>query len=375
MLESFLKAYEDACAAADLTPSPGVAAATGHVLDLRGNVGKMRTQRFTDVDVPALTSALQSGHPFEEIDLSFNRLTAKGVAELATFLQTDSLVRAFSLAQNDVTSEAIQELCMVLKGNMTLEELSLSGNALGGAGGLAVADLLQSDNNLKKLRVSNCELDTESLVALATVLQANERLALLDISRSLAAPLMEEATSHFSRMLKVNATLEELDLSCCGIRDLGLQLLAEELFRAFDNSRLSVLRLRGNHIHLVDSACVGALNNLLSSNSCRLTILTLGGNVLKDEGALKLADILAANSSLTQLDVSACAMRSRGLCAIGRAIAPNARSITHPKLLSVSLWGNSFDSAACLVWQPIMSVLELDILVQEVDGVFNCVQK
>eukprot|EP00966_Prymnesium_polylepis_P009279 214214-Prymnesium_polylepis.1 len=77
----------------------------------------------------------------------------------------------------------------------------------------------------------------------------------LDISRSIPQPLMEEATSHFSRMLKVNSTLVDLDLSRCGIRDFGLQLLAEELYRAADESRLSSLKLTGNKITLVDGAC------------------------------------------------------------------------------------------------------------------------
>jgi len=256
---------------------------------------------------------------------------------------------------------------------MTLEELALSGNTLGGVGGLAVADLLQSPNGLKRLALSNCELTTESLVALATVLQANEKLVSLDVSRSLPVPLMEEATSHFSRMLKINTSLVELDLSRCGIRDLGMQLLAEELYRAAEGSKLGVLRLRGNQITLVEDGCVGALSTLLSASSCRLSTLSLSSNTLKDEGALKFADILASNASLVELELSSCGMTSRGLCALGRSIS-DGHGVTHPKLLNISLWGNQFDSAACVVWRPIMSMMELDISVQEVDGAFNCVR-
>ncbi|KAL3916585.1 MAG: hypothetical protein SGPRY_006756 [Prymnesium sp.] len=53
----------------------------------------------------------------------------------------------------------------------------------------------------------------------------------------------------------------------------------------------------------------------------------------------------------------------------------DARSITHPNLLNIYLWGNHFDSAASVVWEPIIAVLDIDISVQEVDGVFNCVRK
>ena len=300
---AFVTAYKGACEAAGLPPSSGVLGASSGCLAAAGNVGQMRENRLTDADMTPIVTALLSGHDFDEINLSYNRLGAGAVNELKPLLQSDMRVRALNLAENDIGDAAAQQLCAALKGNATLEELSLSGNKLGGIGGLAVADLLQSANGLKRLGLSNCELTTEALVALATVLQANDKLVALDVSRSLPAPLMEEATSHFSRMLKVNASLVELDLSRCGIRAFGLQLLAEELFRAGEESHLTALRLKGNEITLVDGACVAALHNLLGSSSCRLNSLILGSNTLKDEGALKFADILSANSSLVELDL------------------------------------------------------------------------
>ena len=38
------------------------------------------------------------------------------------------------------------------------------------------------------------------------------------------------------------------------------------------------------------------------------------------------------------------------------------------------LWGNGFDSAACLAWIPSLQFLKLDIAVQEVDGAYNAVR-
>jgi len=176
-------------------------------------------------------------------------------------------------------------------------------------------------------------------------------------------------------MLKVNSTLMELDLSRCGIRDFGLQLLAEELHSAREESKLAVLKLKANQITLVDDSCVIALKLLLTSPSCRLNSLLLGSNPLKDEGALKFADIFKENQSLVDLDLCSCGMTSRGLCAIGHAISPDAHRVKHPKVMTVSLWGNKFDSAACVVWQQIISMIDVDISVQEIDGAFNCVRK
>ena len=40
----------------------------------------------------------------------------------------------------------------------------------------------------------------------------------------------------------------------------------------------------------------------------------------------------------------------------------------------MELWGNRFDSAACLAWIPSLQYLKLDIAVQEVDGAYNAVR-
>ena len=237
--------YRSACSTAGVAPRIPTGA-SGTVLSANGNSDALRKDRLKDADIAPLVSALLSGHTFEELDLSYNRLATGAAESLKTLLESDAQLRVLNLAENEIGEAAAQMLCAALKENGTLEILSLSGNKLGGPGGLAVADLLQQPGSgLKHLNLANCELTTESLVALATVLQVNDKVLSLSVARSLNAPLMEEATSHFSRMLKVNSTLMELDLSRCAMRDFGLQLLTEELCRAGEESRLSTLILKG----------------------------------------------------------------------------------------------------------------------------------
>lgn len=242
--------YSSACEAAGVTPRIPASALAGTTLRANGNSDALRSERLKDKDIAPLVSALMNGHMFVELDLSYNRLATGAVQSLATLMQSDVQLRALNLAENEVGATAAQTLCAALKENSTLEILSLSGNKLGGVGGLAVADLLQQPaSGLTTLHLANCDLTTESLVALATVLHVNDKLQSLNVARSLNAPLMEEATSHISRMLKVNSTLTELDLSRCGMRDRGLQLLAEELFSAREESKLSSLILKGAPPH------------------------------------------------------------------------------------------------------------------------------
>ena len=74
--------------------------------------------------------------------------------------------------------------------------------------------------------------------------------------------------------------------------------------------------------------------------------------------------MVQTNCSLASLALSYNGINSRGLCALAHGVA------AHRSLRSLTLWGNRFDSAACLAWTPAMSRLELDFRLQEVDGTF-----
>lgn len=318
-------AYSAACTSAGCRVIAAVSEAynsRSKELILGGNrTVELLDNRMVDLDMAPLAVALEEENPFHEVDFSYNTLGAGAAESLRKLVSTDSTITALDLSQNDFTESAAKALCTGLQNNRSIVELKLSGNKLGGPGGMALADLLQHNSTLERVYASNCELDVAALVALATVLHNNASLRVLDVSRPLAKTLMDEPAAHFARMLKVNSTLFELDMSKTGVTDYGLQLLAEETFRAGASSRLQVLKLRGNKIELVQSATVEALTMLLSSDSARLQSLYLGGNALRDEGALKLAEIVGMSKQLQFLDVQSCSITSRGLCALARAVA------------------------------------------------------
>jgi len=102
----------------------------------------------------------------------------------------------------------------------------------------------------------------------------------------------------------------------------------------------------------------------------RLIVLQLVtiSNGFGNEGALVLSELLTSNGSLRKVDVCSNGITSRGLCALGPAAAH------HPSMQEMSIWGNRFDSAACLAWLPATTALVLDISVSEVDGAYHCVR-
>ena len=368
-------AYRAACAAAGsrvlVTVEEGYTAGFTSLLLNGHRTMELLDARLSDLDVAPLAVALSEMHPFTVLDLSYNQLGAGAAESLSQLIKSDRTVQTLDLSENLLTSHAVEALCTALKTNSTIREVRLSGNKLGGAGGMAIAEMLQTNTSIERLHLSNCELTTEALVALATVLRDNRQLLVLDVSRPLAATIMDEPASHFARTLKLNTSLQELNLSKSGLRDFGLRLLAEELYRAGAASQLRELRLRCNRLELVDEDCVTSFAMLLTSDACRISTLTLGGNRLGDEGALKLAEMLSENRSLLELDVSSNSLRSRGLCALARATSK------HLILSQLELSDNSFDTAACLAWLPLIESsrkLTLDFAVQKVDGAYHCVR-
>jgi len=366
-----MSAYTATCAAAGtrvlVAAESSFSSATSELLLNGHRTIELLDKRLADVDVAPLAVAMAEAKKFDAVDLSYNDLGAGAADSLATLLKSDAVITSLDLSQNSMSEESIQGLCEALKANGTIRALSLSGNAIGGSGGMAVAEMLQVNSGLESLSLSNCGLNTESLVALATVLRDNTRLVALDVSRPLAVTIMDEPAAHFARMLKVNGSLVELDVSKFGLRDLGLKLIAEELYRAGGSSALQTLRMRCNKVELAEPDCVQALRNLLGSDVCRLSTLDLGGNRLEDTGAEMLAEMLGMNASLLELDVGWNGLMSRGLC----AIAHNVRA--HPKLRTLKLWGNHFDSAAGNKYISLPG-MALDFKVHQVDGIYHCVE-
>lgn len=375
-VDFFRQEYVKACEAAKLRPRPHIvavcesAAESDTDVDLRcnGNAPGLRTQRLLDMDVQMLVKALVKGHPFTVFDLSYNYLGRGAAQALSTLLSRDKFLEVIDLSNNDLDEQGAALICTALQGNSTLQELRLSGNTLRGGGGMCVAELLQTNQTLRRLELHNCGFDTECLVALATVLHNQKSIEVLGLSRPASLSyLMEEPTAHFARMLAVNSTLTDIDLSKTPMRDKGLHLLSCGLLRAGTAASVRALRLQCNHICLSDAACVEAFTELLLSSSCPLTTLELGANRLNNEGALVLSEIMQGNTTLVKLGIGANSIQSRGLCALGPALAQ------HSTLRQATVWGNRFDSAACASWLGALDALSLDISVQEVDGSFHVV--
>ena len=166
--ESFKASYVAACDEEKIRACAPVIAACDsgtQVLHCNGNSHALRNKRLLDADVKVLAKALQHGHPFVVLNLSYNHLGRGAAESLAALLHSDSSIQVLDLAANDFDEIAAEALCAALKRNTTVQELRLSGNAILGSGGMSIAELLQRGSSIRRLYLNNCCLDTASLVS------------------------------------------------------------------------------------------------------------------------------------------------------------------------------------------------------------------
>ncbi|RMX38058.1 hypothetical protein pdam_00003096 [Pocillopora damicornis] len=187
------------------------------------------------------------------------------------------------LSYNDIGPAGGEAIAKGLQVNETLGKLRLNGNKIKNKGGMAIAGALQVNTMLEELDLGETDQEIESIIAMTTVLNLNNTLKSVNLNRPVLFTRQEETTVHVAKMLKVNS-----------------------------NTPLEVLNLAYNRI--------------------------------EDDGAIALADALAAyNTNLTTNNIA-----GDGLCAVAKAMRSNGA------LHAVYIWGNKLEEPACRAFQDLL---------------------
>ncbi|XP_044132328.1 NACHT, LRR and PYD domains-containing protein 12-like [Bufo gargarizans] len=210
-------------------------------------------------------------------------------------LVRESLQSHGSLDFSNVCMSALDctVLAFILDTCTHIEELNLSGCSLNNEG---LERLAPGLHNLQTLRLGGNRLPDTSCIQLASVIRNNPSLKILDLSGNrLSGPhfsdLMEALSSPAGRIKELRLDDNRLPGTSC------IQLAS--VIR--NNRSLKILDLSGNSLygpHFSD------LMEALSSLTCRIEILELGGNRLPDTSCIQLASGIRNNQSLMILDLS-----------------------------------------------------------------------
>lgn len=172
-----------------------------------------------DDKVIALLSQMVANENLEELDFSHCTIGDDGATAIAKFLKGRKKLRSVNVCNNKIRETGIGALAFVLTQPecSPLDYLDLRLNTFGDAGFKYLASALIRENaKIQTLILSCCDLSHESGILLGEMLTRNGVLIDLDVSNNrlgeAAGRAIDAATSH-------NKTLQFLDLRMTGVLD------------------------------------------------------------------------------------------------------------------------------------------------------------
>lgn len=244
------------------------------------------------------------------VDLGDNGLSLHAAAAIAPLLHAANVdapaLRCLRLSRNFLHGEATAVLLappLAPDGRLSLELLALGFNPLGEKGGAALGAALSSKRlpELRALQLPGCALGSAGATALAAGLASAAALVHLDLSDN---GIGDAGCGALAAQIPY-ATLEELVLARNRLGDAAADALAGALTRR-RGCRLRLLSLASNAVRdpgaAAFAAALGGGGGVVARANRSLRSLNLRDNKLSDASVLSLGDALVDNASLTALD-------------------------------------------------------------------------
>ena len=257
------------------------------------------------------------------LKLTVQDLTDQTAEHFAVGLAESQLVQALKLKTQycNIGSVGAVSIFRSLEHNTSLEELDLSENSQLADGdsesvGCAIEKMLNVNRALEVLNLAYCGLNTGVVTHIFRSLEHNTSLEELDLSRNsqLAEGDSEAVGCAIERMLNVNTTLKVLNLSGCRLDTTVNTHIADGLA---NNASLAELNI---------GADIWSRNNITSEgwvhlfkalcNNTPLKKLNITHNDLGVKGSVALSEMLSCNKALTKLNLGWCDIPEAGLTEI-----------------------------------------------------------
>jgi Ran GTPase-activating protein (RanGAP) involved in mRNA processing and transport len=256
----------------------------------------------------------------EGINNGSNIYNVEQVVGFESFMQVigrNTTILNMVIANVPLSRDNVQQLKAMLRRNTVLQDLDLTGDAFGSAGLAEVASALYRNTSIQGLSLSLNGLDDLAAAnALRELLRRNKTITRLKLEGN-AFGRNVAAVRCIADGFRTNKTLQELDLSFCGLDDQGISILAEGLGQ--QKRGLVKLSLFANQI-----TCTGlrALVDNATAALSTVTDLDLSTIRLFDEGATLLAETLRLQTlpSLKRLCLFDCHISGDGLVTLMSAL-------------------------------------------------------
>ncbi|XP_032139844.1 protein NLRC5 isoform X3 [Sapajus apella] len=261
---------------------------------------RLKRNSIGDVDCCHLSEALRAATSLEELDLSHNQIGDAGVRYLATILPGLPELRKIDLSANSISPAGGVKLAESLVLCRRLEELMLGCNDLGDRTALELARELPQ--HLRVLHLPSSHLGPNGALSLVQALDGSPHVEEI----SLAENNLAEGVPHFCKGLPL---LRRIDLVSCKIDNQTAKLLTSSF-----------------------TLCPA------------LEVILLSWNLLGDEAAAELAQVLPRMGRLKRVDLEKNQITARGAWLLAEGLAQGS------SVQVIRLWNNHIpcNMAQCL---------------------------
>ena len=303
-----------------------------------GNARYNFENRIDDNEMQALSITYMSFvKNIHIIDLSYNKLTDKGISILSKLIEYAVNIEKLNLEGNQIGDKGCEDLNKALKEKEKLTHLNLNTNIFGNLGLMSINELLFKNPNLINLNVGGNRFDWDGIISITSALKtSNNTLQVLNIDDPAYKANDQHFFNHFGKMFLSNSSLQKLSLKLHKIRFEALNII---IYSLVNNKTLTVLDLSGNQICFQGMIY---LRDYLNKNDI-LKSINLSGNKLRDRGIKVLGDGLKNNKTLIHLDITNNDIGDDGFSDFGNKLMENT-GIKSLKLFRDNHWLNNENS-------------------------------
>ena len=297
-----------------------------------GNARYNFENRIDDNEMQALSITYMSFvKNIHIIDLSYNKLTDKGISILSKLIEYAVNIEKLNLEGNQISDKGCEDLNKALKEKEKLTHLNLNTNIFGNVGLMSINELLFKNPNLINLNVGGNRFDWDGIISVTSALKtSNNTLQVLNIDDPAYKANDQHFFNHFGKMFLSNSSLQKLSLKLHKIRFEALNII---IYSLVNNKTLTVLDLSGNQICFQGMIY---LRDYLNKNDI-LQSINLSGNKLRDRGVKVLGDGLKNNKTLIHLDITNNDIGDDGFSDFGNKLMENT-GIKSLKLFRDNHW-------------------------------------
>ncbi|KAF5827747.1 flagellar associated protein [Dunaliella salina] len=233
----------------------------------------------------------------QEMHITHYGLGLKGTQALLSAMELNRTITILRLTHNNIPDEGICALAegLVARKHKTVTEIDVSGNRLQAKGAKALANMLgQRGTILKCLNLSHMHLGDKDATPLLLSLENNTSLKTNNCLQELILSwnkLRPKGVIAIAESLKPNMALQVLGLAWCGVQDAGALALGTTLK---SNQGLVDVDLSGNGI--TSEGAIALAQGVAASQS--LAAVLLDNNDIREDGGKAMLKAVQENKGL-----------------------------------------------------------------------------